>query len=223
MRQVGRLLLSAERLVAAYPAQAAATQLRLTQSSSSSPLYLHRVYLLYSIYRFYHMLLTTLLAWSLPTLLYTHILLNPPPSHHFTYNILFYTLRTLSLVLLLLSTLHTFCRIYPAILLSTTLCIIGLYNLNLRQRHKLGHRNNALHAVAPNYINYILQSIQFSTAFNSALPSAHTTSALSSHDDPLPLLCTFNCINWTTHYAAVCAQLRLQEDILKGSLISSYC
>ena len=93
--------------MAAYPAQAAATQLRLTQSSSSSPLYLHRVYLLYSIYRFYHMLLTTLLAWSLPTLLYTHILLNPPPSHHFTYNILFYTLRTLSLVLLLLSTLHT--------------------------------------------------------------------------------------------------------------------
>ena len=194
--EASRLLPSAKRLVAAYPAQAAATQLRLTQSSSSSPLYLHRVYLLYSIYRFYHMLLTTLLAWSLPTLLYTHILLNPPPPpHHFTYNILFYTLRTLSLVLLLLSTLRTFCRIYPAILLSTTLCIIGLYNLNLRQRHKLGHRNNALHAVALNYINYILQSLQLSTA----LSSARTASALSPHDEPLPLLCTFNCINWTTH------------------------
>ena len=112
-----RLLLSAERLVAAYPAQAAATQLRLTQSSSSSALYLHRVYLLYSRYRFYHMPLTTLHLYkllcppsphhSLSTLLYTHILLNPPPPHYFTYNILFYTLRTFSLVLLLLSTLQS--------------------------------------------------------------------------------------------------------------------
>ena len=94
--------------------------------------------------------------------------------------------------------------------------------MNLRQRYNLGHRNNALHAVALNYINYILQSIQFSTAFKSTLPtlllhSRHTTTRCLSS-----VLSTAS-IGRPTNYAAVCAQLRLQEDILKGSLISSYC
>ena len=96
------------------------------------------------------------------------------------------------------------------------------YNMNLRQLYNLGHRNKALHAVALNYINYILQSLQLSThCFCTFLTRRAIASPLYFQlhqlDDPLAmLLYVLNCVckktYWRVPWLAAIADVALSFD-----------